>query len=246
MKRTIVTRTGLAVVAALAVVATVLGFLVRTHSWPAYERRWRKAVAFAPEVKRLLQSDPAYRSLGSSAYQIVGPAEIKVMGTLESQAQLAHLKSQVAALDPPVPIDYDIIVTDLLRQGRRLAADLAEEGLPPTHWVINPETNGTFGLVFRDQQINGLHPLSGKPVYWLEFHNTAVRDLRPLQGLPLERLVFDADAVSDGIEIVRNMTALELINGLPANEFWKQYEEAEQAESTVPVKAAPSAPSTVR
>ncbi len=228
MKKPIITRSGLIVVGAFAVVAIVAGFFIHTRSWYAYERHWHKAVAFAPEIKRLLQSDPAYRSVGSSAYQIGGPAEIKVMGTLESRTQLAELKNRIKSLNPPIPIEYEIIVTDLLRQGRRLVADLANQGLEPSHWVINPATNGTFGLVYRSQNIKSIQPLSGKPVYWLEFHDSPVADLSPLQGLPLERLVFDRGAVEHGLDVIRKMNTIRQINGMPTEAFWRQQKEREQ------------------
>ena len=246
MAKPMATRSGLLAVAVLAAFVGVVCSVLYSRSWQAQERRWRKGVAFAPEIQHLLRSEPLYRSVQCGTYQIGGPAEIVVRGTLESEAQLAELMAQIEVLDPPVPIDYDIIVTDLLRQGRQLAADLAKLGLEPDSWVINPEMNGTFALAYRSKQIGSLSPLAGKPVYALFLRDSPVEDLSPLEGVSLEVLAFDAAVVRHGIDVIRDMPTLKQINDIPAEEFWRQYEEAEQDESTVPSEAAPSASSTVR
>ncbi len=215
-------------VLALAITAALAGFYFYQQSWTAYERRWRTAVDFAPKINLLLEVDPLYKSVISSPYQIGGPAEILVTGTLESQAQLDKLKNQISAIDPPIPIVYDIVVTDLLRQGRQLAADLGSQGLEPSHWVINPATNGTFALVYRDRHIESLKPLADKPIYALKLYDSIVTDLTPLETLPLDSLVFEPDTVEKGLDTLRNMTTLKRINGLPVHEFWKQ-KQAEQS-----------------
>ena len=105
--------------------------------------------------------------------------------------------------------------------------------------------------------IRDLRPLSGMPLKVLHVQAQSVTNLSALAELPLERLEFLPTKTTGGIEAVRKMESLVRINGKDAELFWKLYDrgiykyyvtrkEIEQVESTLPSKAAPSAPSTER
>jgi len=105
--------------------------------------------------------------------------------------------------------------------------------------------------------VGDLSPLSGMPLKVLHVQADPVTNLSALAGLPLERLEFLPTKSTGGLDVVRQMKSINRINGKDADLFWKLYDrgiyryyvtkkEIEQAESTVPVKAAPSASSTAR
>ncbi len=52
-----------------------------------------------------------------------------------------------------------------------------------------------------------------------------IRDLSPLKGMPLEELRFSPRHITNGIEIIRNMPALEVINGVDAESFFRDYDD---------------------
>ncbi len=92
-------------------------------------------------------------------------------------------------------------------------------------------------------RVSDLSPLEGMPLQVLEISETPVRDLSPLRGLPLDelqitgcrqlsdfsalteialkRVFLDFDAKRD-TDWLRSIKTLEVINGKPVAEFWKE------------------------
>jgi len=92
-------------------------------------------------------------------------------------------------------------------------------------------------------EVKDLSPLVGMPLKWLWINRTRVSDLTPLAGMQLTLLSFDSTAVVDlsplatmprlqkvdcafvpskDSAILRSITTLTTINGLPVKEFWSQ------------------------
>jgi Leucine-rich repeat (LRR) protein len=69
-------------------------------------------------------------------------------------------------------------------------------------------------------KVKDLSPLRGMPLTKLHIDETPVTDLSPLKGMPLKDLHCDFNARRDAA-ILREITTLETINGMPAAEFWK-------------------------
>jgi len=105
-----------------------------------------------------------------------------------------------------------------------------------------------------DTPVSDLSPLCGMPLRDLFLNRTKVSDLTPLRRLPLELLVitetpveditplkdlalkwfyFDSKRVSIGVDVLRNMKSLQLINGYPPSKFWPQYEALRKAERSM-------------
>jgi hypothetical protein len=65
--------------------------------------------------------------------------------------------------------------------------------------------------------------LKGLPLTWLRIYRTRVSDLTPLKAVPLRHLELDFRAERD-TEVLRSLTGLAQINGMPAAKFWKAQE----------------------
>jgi Leucine-rich repeat (LRR) protein len=75
-------------------------------------------------------------------------------------------------------------------------------------------------LNFADTEVSDLSPVAGMKLTRLVSFHTNVTDLSPLKGMGLENLHFDYHAERD-FEVIQSLTALNIINGRPAPEFWK-------------------------
>ena len=69
-----------------------------------------------------------------------------------------------------------------------------------------------------------LSPLAGMKLKTLNVEETQITDLSPLEGMPLEWLGVSEAAARNHEPILREMTTLLLLNGLPAAEFWSPWE----------------------
>ena len=82
-----------------------------------------------------------------------------------------------------------------------------------------------------------LTPLGGMPLRYLNLLGCRrVADLSPLAGLPLEEMAFDPQHVEHGIEAIREMPTLRVINRMPADTFWERYDAGDFAASPIAVK----------
>lgn len=76
-------------------------------------------------------------------------------------------------------------------------------------------------------QVADLSPLKGMPLTTLSCEHTTVSDLSVLKDTPLRQLSCDFKLFRDA-DILRSIKTLEMINGKPVKEFWKDVE-AQQA-----------------
>ncbi len=79
-------------------------------------------------------------------------------------------------------------------------------------------------LILRNTGVEDLSPLAGMPLRSLDILGTPVADLSPLQGMPLHYLGFEAGRITNGMDVIRQIPTLKLINRLPTNEFWRRYD----------------------
>lgn len=77
-------------------------------------------------------------------------------------------------------------------------------------------------LDLNDTGVTDLQPLHGAPLTVLACRGTKVSDLTPLSQTELRELTFDPAQVGTGWDMIRGMTSLETINGVPAAEFWRK------------------------
>jgi hypothetical protein len=71
--------------------------------------------------------------------------------------------------------------------------------------------------------VRDLEPIHSLPLDLLSITQTPIRDLSPLQGMHLRWLFFDVEKVSKGLDAIRRMKTLRIINGLSAQEFWRRH-----------------------
>ena len=106
------------------------------------------------------------------------------------------------------------------------------EGMPLTSLVIT-QTGVTDLTPLRGMPLNyfeatatnvtDIAPLRGMPLATLHLGNTKVANLTPLEGMKLVEITLPP-GTPRGLELLRKMKSLEKINGMPAAEFWKQYD----------------------
>jgi internalin A len=85
-----------------------------------------------------------------------------------------------------------------------------------------------------DTPLSDLRVLRGMPLQRLNIAGTQVTDLRPLAGLNLTRLIFTPTRITDGLEVIRGMAALQELDvtfrepaRLTPEEFWRKYDAGE-------------------
>lgn len=62
------------------------------------------------------------------------------------------------------------------------------------------------------------------PLVDLNITHAGIHDLTSLRGMNLGALAFDASHVTNGVDAIRSMTSLWLINDIPVGEFWDNYD----------------------
>ena len=108
-----------------------------------------------------------------------------------------------------------------------------------------------LNLYIGETQVSDLTPLKGMPLTDLWCSHTSISDLSPLQGMlltelrcdhnnlidlsplkdmPLKAFFFDFKPERD-TELLRSIKTLETINGKPAVEFWKDFDEQQQGKT---------------
>jgi len=109
-----------------------------------------------------------------------------------------------------------------IRKSRKLKSLEPLKGLPLKH--LNMESTG----------VSDLTPLRDLPLTSLIIHDlrdsrirTPVTDLTPLKNLKLREIRLVAKNIKTGLEILRNMKTLTVINEIDAKEFWRKYDEGE-------------------
>jgi hypothetical protein len=87
------------------------------------------------------------------------------------------------------------------------------------------------------------------PLRHLWLADSGVTDLAPLEGMPLEYLSFPVDRVTNGLPVIRGMTALRGIASqsadrwaLPPAEFWSRYDRGEFGATPAPRRVETSDP----
>jgi formylglycine-generating enzyme required for sulfatase activity len=80
--------------------------------------------------------------------------------------------------------------------------------------------------------VSELSGLAGMPLKYLTIHRTPVTDLTPLQGFELERLYFTPKSITQGLDVIRNLSSLTLIGyeydkHSSTKEFWERYDKGE-------------------
>jgi hypothetical protein len=76
------------------------------------------------------------------------------------------------------------------------------------------------------QNVSDLTPLKGMPLTFLRLTVCKkVSDLSPLEGMKLVNF-HPPPTVSKGLDVVRTMSSLAIINDKPAAQFWKEYDAA--------------------
>lgn len=73
-------------------------------------------------------------------------------------------------------------------------------------------------------QVTNLSPLVGMTLEKLHIHYNAITDLAPLKEMPLKTLQLGFNPQRDA-ELLRSIQTLEIINGKPVAEFWREVEE---------------------
>jgi len=123
------------------------------------------------------------------------------------------------------------------RSGNQLMSLECLEGLP-LEWLC----------ISKSRKLKSLDPLKNLPLKYLDMNNSGVSDLTPLRDLPLETLIIDGTPVTDltllknlklkeirfdakniktGLELLRNIKTLTVINEMEAKEFWQKYDAGE-------------------
>jgi hypothetical protein len=69
-----------------------------------------------------------------------------------------------------------------------------------------------------------LTPLMGSPLKHLVIWRTKISDITPLKGMALKSIILNDNPPKKGIEILRGMHSLELINYKSPDEFWRIYD----------------------
>jgi len=82
-------------------------------------------------------------------------------------------------------------------------------------------------ICFEGTNVSDLSPLQGMKLVHFDGVATKVSDLSPLKDMPLTHLGCDFKPDRD-TEILRSIKSLEVINGKPAAEFWKEVEERQK------------------
>jgi hypothetical protein len=78
-----------------------------------------------------------------------------------------------------------------------------------------------------------LSPLKGMPLESLILTASYVTDLSPLEGMNLNHFSFTPQNITKGIDVVRRMRSLKIIDGpiygkqFSPDEFWKKYDAGE-------------------
>lgn len=80
-------------------------------------------------------------------------------------------------------------------------------------------------LALPRMDVGDLSPLKSMPLRSLDVSELPVDNLMPLEDMPLIELRFNPAKVTKGWATIRNKETLEIINDLPAAEFWKKFDE---------------------
>ncbi len=83
-----------------------------------------------------------------------------------------------------------------------------------------------LALVAGYSQVSDLTPLRGLNLQHLDLRGTPVSDLSPLDGLPLVTIGFTETTATNGVDVLRRIPSLKLINKRPPDRFWAAYDAA--------------------
>jgi serine/threonine protein kinase/Tfp pilus assembly protein PilF len=137
--------------------------------------------------------------------------------------QLDHLGLPNQARDKDLLLLKDMPLTSLFIQDCLEVSDLT----PIAHMKLTT-------LSIASTKVRDLTPIKHMPLRVLYLWLTSVQDLAPLRGMKLREIKFTPKNITRGIEVIREMTSLEIIgiswegNAMwPAAVFWKKYDAGE-------------------
>jgi hypothetical protein len=143
-----------------------------------------------------------------------------------------HLNLSGTAIGDLQPLK-DLPITHLCLQGCQRISDFSPIGRMNLVWLNLCRTrimalSALAGLPLshldlRRTQSASLAPLHGMPLRSLDIRFSAITDLAPLRDMPLEKIVFHPGRITCGIESLRAVGTLAVINRKPAEEFWAYY-----------------------
>lgn len=120
-----------------------------------------------------------------------------------------------------------IVVCVVVLVGCRRLSPEDERGIASRlHCGVSVRADNTLSLTFTGVKAD-LSGIRGLPVSGLELVGVKQADLSLLSGVKLRYICFSAADVSDGIETLRQMSSLTMINRMPSAEFWKRYDAGE-------------------
>ena len=127
--------------------------------------------------------------------------------------------------------DHQISTSNLYGQspGAKGWFDLSRQEITDLAFLKGQEVNS---LTLYQTPIFDLSPLKCLGVKRLAINRTLVTDLTPLKGRQLEELYLDVQFTTSGLQLLRKMKSLRLINGIPVDEFWKTYDEGKGSRRT--------------
>ncbi len=79
-------------------------------------------------------------------------------------------------------------------------------------------------LDLRRTPSQSLSPLRGMPLRSLDIRFTAISDLTPLRDMPMERIAFHPARINRGIESLRKVGTLTVINRRSTADFWARFD----------------------
>ena len=174
----------------------------------------------------------------------IDPAFIQEVATLPAEQQVARVVAKLKELNPGYDgkeehkIENGVVValtirSKAVRDISPVRALVTLKGLvcTPSQWVkkcllsdLTPLVGMTLNsLQIQNTSVSDLLPLQGMPMKLLWCYGTTVQDLSPIKAMPLNTLRCDFVPQRD-TAILRSITTLRQINGLPVAEFWEQVE----------------------
>ena len=79
-------------------------------------------------------------------------------------------------------------------------------------------------LVIRDTAVRDISALKDMKLTVLDMIGAPVADLSPLTNMPLIHMMFTEKAVTNGLDGLRNIPTLKLINKMTPEDYWKDYD----------------------
>jgi len=159
---------------------------------------------------------------------------------------LRFMKSRIADLRPlaGTPLRVLFIDSDALTDLSPLRETLVTRlhlNAPNLTSLTSLEGTKLEVLSIKCPKLTDLSPLRDLPLHDLDIRGSGVTDLGPLKGMPLESFRFDPDRITRGLDVLKGIKTLKLINGDKLNEFNQQQDGEEPPEGDLDPFAEPTA-----